>query len=102
MTEFLDTGSSDSPVRLVLAHGAGGAMTSSLLETGAERLAARSIVGSCFDFGCMADRRTGGQRRRPPGAELLVPQHRSAVEEVRQGLPNDRKPLIGGKSMGGR
>lgn len=102
MTEFLDTGVPDSPVRLVLAHGAGGAMTSSFLETIAALLANRGIAVTRFEFAYMAARRTGGKRRPPPRAELLVPEYRSAVEEVRQRLAKGQELLIGGKSMGGR
>ncbi len=102
MTEFLDTGPAGSPVRLMLAHGAGGAMTSSFLETMAKLLADRNIAVSRFEFAYMAARRTGGKRRPPPKAELLVPEYRAAVEQIRPHLGPRQVLLIGGKSMGGR
>ncbi len=73
MTEFLETGPIDIPVRLVLAHGAGGAMTSPFLETIADLLATRGIAVTRFEFAYMAARRTGCKRRPPPRAEALVP-----------------------------
>jgi len=102
MTEFLHTGPADAPVRIVLAHGAGAAMTSPFLETLAGLLADRNIAVSRFEFTYMAARRTGGKRRPPPRANSLTPEFRAAVETIRSQLPNGQKLLIGGKSMGGR
>lgn len=102
MDDFLDNGPSDARVRLILAHGAGGAMTSSFMETMAEMLAARGVAVTRFEFGYMADRRKGGKRRPPPRAELLAPEYRAVVDAVGGSLVPGQRLLIGGKSMGGR
>lgn len=102
MTELLGTGPTSSPVRLMLAHGAGGAMTSPFLETIAGLMADRRIAVIRFEFAYMAARRMGGKRRPPPKAELLVPEYRAAVEQIGPKLRRGQMLLIGGKSMGGR
>ncbi len=102
MTEFLYTGPEDAPTRLLLAHGAGGAMTSPFLEAIAKLLAERGIAVTRFEFAYMAARRVGGKRRPPPKAELLVDEYRAAVERLIAAMPRTQKLLIGGKSMGGR
>lgn len=102
ITEFLDSGPNNAPVRLLLAHGAGGAMTSPFLEAISGLLAMRNIAVTRFEFGYMAARRSGGKRRPPPKAELLIPEYRRAVEQVGSRLIGRQALLIGGKSMGGR
>ena len=102
MTEFIENRPHDVAARLLLAHGAGGAMTSSFLEVMAGMLAERKIFVTRFEFAYMAARRTGGKRRPPPKAELLVPEYRNVVEQVRSEMNPDQLLLIGGKSMGGR
>lgn len=102
MTEFLNTGPENASVRLMLAHGAGGPMTSAFLETVADLLAARDIAVTRFEFAYMAARRTSGKRKPPPKAELLVPEYRAAVEQIGAKLSNGQSLMIGGKSMGGR
>lgn len=102
MTDILDTGPANAPVRLMLAHGAGGPMTSAFLETMADLLAARDIAVTRFEFVYMAARRTSGKRKPPPKAELLVPEYRAAVEQIGARLSDGQMLVIGGKSMGGR
>lgn len=102
MTELLDTGPADASIRIMLAHGAGAPMTSSFLETMAGLLAARGIAVTRFEFGYMAARRTGGKRKPPPKAELLVPEYRAAVDAIGAQLKDGQRLVIGGKSMGGR
>lgn len=102
MHDILENGPEDARVRLILAHGAGGAMSSSFLETMAEMLAARDIAVTRFEFDYMAARRKGGKRRPPPRAELLAPEYRKVVEDVGARLAPGQRLLIGGKSMGGR
>jgi len=77
-------------------------MTSSFLETVAALLAQRNIAVTRFEFAYMAARRSGGKRRPPPRAELLVPEYRVAVEQVASRMGSGQILLIGGKSMGGR
>jgi predicted alpha/beta-hydrolase family hydrolase len=96
--ELLPTGPSQAATRLLLAHGAGAAMTSPFLETMAGLLAERGIAALRFEFAYMAARRRGGGRKPPPRAERLMDEYRAAVDAVPAGAPM----LIGGKSMGGR
>jgi len=102
MTEFLHNEAEDARARLLLAHGAGGAMTSPFLDTVAKLLAERNIAVTRFEFAYMAARRAGGKRRPPPKAELLVGEYRQAVQELSAAMRPDQMLLIGGKSMGGR
>ncbi len=102
MTHFLTEGSPDAATHVVLAHGAGAAMTSSFLEAMAKLLVERGMQVSRFEFDYMAARREGGKRRPPPRAELLVPEYKRAVAELRARGADKQKLFIGGKSMGGR
>ncbi len=102
MTEFLNAGPANAFARIVLAHGAGAAMTSPFLEKMTLLLTERGLQISRFEFDYMAARRSGGKRRPPPRAELLVPEYRRAVEQLRAQGAGAQKVLIGGKSMGGR
>ena len=77
-------------------------MTSSFLEFMAQMLAERHIAVTRFEFAYMAARRSGGKRRPPPKAELIVPEYREVVEQVRSRSSREQTLLIGGKSMGGR
>ncbi len=101
MTDFLDTGPADAPVRLLLAHGAGAPMDSPFMTLMAELLAARGCATSRFEFPYMATRRTGGKKRPPPRAEALVPAYVAAIAAARARAPSQRI-AIGGKSLGGR
>src|SRR5919108_1315139 len=102
MAQYLETGPVDAPVRLILSHGAGAPMTTPFMETFARLLAERSIAVTRFEFGYMAARRTGGKRRPPPKAELLMPEYLAALEGLVPRMATEQKLLIGGKSLGGR
>lgn len=97
MTTFLHNGPSNAPVTVVLAHGAGAPMDSAAMNDAAAALAAVGISVARFEFGYMAARRTG-RPRPPPRAETLLGEYCDAVEAIG---PRGR-PVIGGKSMGGR
>jgi predicted alpha/beta-hydrolase family hydrolase len=96
--DFLTTGPTDAPMRLLCAHGAGAGMETAFLQAVARLLAERGVAVLRFEFAYMAGRRTGGPRRPPPKAERLVDEYRAAVAAAGTGAPL----LIGGKSMGGR
>lgn len=99
--ELLITGPLNEAPLLLLAPGAGAPMTSPWLERCANLLAERRVATARFEFAYMAARRTGGNRRPPPRADLLVPEYRAAVDAAVArcgGLPL----FIGGKSLGGR
>ena len=102
MTHFLTNGTPGAEVHVMLAHGAGAAMTSPFLETMAQLLVERGIEVSRFEFDYMAARREGGKRRPPPRAELLMPEYKRAVAELRAQGAAKQKLFIGGKSLGGR
>ena len=95
MPEFLFSGADDAKVTFLLAHGAGAPMDSPWMNSFAERLAAKNIRTVRFEFAYMAARRTG-ERKPPPRAETLIAEYRAAIEAL------GGKPVIGGKSMGGR
>lgn len=92
--DLLLDGDPGDPV-LVLAHGAGAAMDARGMTDVAVRLAARGIRVVRFEFSYMAARRDG-VRRPPPRAETLLDEYRAVVAEV------GGRPVIGGRSMGGR
>lgn len=101
-TPMLTTGPENAPAHLLLAHGAGGQMTSPFMEQIAQLLALRSVRVTRFEFAYMAARREGGKRRPPPKAELLIDEYRHAVTKVEAITTLGQRLLIGGKSMGGR
>lgn len=84
----------DGPA-LVLAHGAGAAMDARGMTALAVRIADRGIRVVRFEFGYMAARRDG-VRRPPPRADTLLGEYRAVIAEV------GGRPVIGGRSMGGR
>jgi predicted alpha/beta-hydrolase family hydrolase len=100
MTDFCLAGPDHGPL-LLLAHGAGAAMTSPFMETFAGLLAERGLASARFEFAYMAARREGGKRRPPPKAETLVGEYETALSNACARWPG-RPLLIGGKSMGGR
>jgi predicted alpha/beta-hydrolase family hydrolase len=99
--KLLETGPPDAPVRLMLAHGAGGAMDSPFMEAMARLLGDGGLGVTRFEFSYMASRRAGGKRRPPPRAEALLDEYEAVVREVSRHAGGARL-LIGGKSMGGR
>ncbi len=102
MPDFLDSGEAGAPCRLLLAHGAGAAMTSPFLEQLTALLEARGMAISRFEFTYMAARRAGGKRRPPPAAEKLTGEYLEAIAQARETLRSGQRLFIGGKSLGGR
>jgi predicted alpha/beta-hydrolase family hydrolase len=100
MADLLISGPSDADGVLMLGHGAGAGMESAFMVQMADLLAARRVRTVRFEFAYMAARRSG-KRRPPPRGELLVPEYRAAVAQVRE-LERPRRLVIGGKSLGGR
>ena len=82
---------------LILAHGAGSGMDSPFLQAMTDGLVERGLTVVRFEFPYMAERRATGARR-PPNRE---PQLRDTWLDVIDSLAL-HKPIIGGKSMGGR
>jgi predicted alpha/beta-hydrolase family hydrolase len=85
----------DAGPTLVLAHGAGAAMDSPGMADLASRISSRGVRVVRFEFAYMASRRVG-VRRPPPRADTLLDEYRQVLAEV------GGRPVIGGRSMGGR
>lgn len=99
---ILSVGPLESDTHLLLAHGAGAAMTSPFMERIAALLCAQGLAVHRFEFPYMAARRSGASKRPPPKAETLTGAYEAAVAAVRQRIGVGPRLLIGGKSMGGR
>jgi len=96
--EFLFDGPEDARATLLLAHGAGAPMDSASMTAAAKALAATGLRVARFEFGYMAERRSGTGRKPPPRADKLMPEYRQAIAALAATSPL----IIGGKSMGGR
>ncbi|CCQ72818.1 alpha/beta fold hydrolase [Magnetospira sp. QH-2] len=97
MTGLLFNGPADGPV-IALAHGAGAPMDSPFMAYFAEELGNRGFRVARFEFPYMAGRRTGGSKRPPDRAPVLLETWRQVIDA----LGGPAKVVIGGKSMGGR
>ena len=87
---------------LLLTHGASQPMNSRFFETMVPALLASGLAVSRFEFAYMVDNREHGKRRPPPRIEKLFPEFMAAVKQLRAEIDQNRKLVIGGKSMGGR
>jgi predicted alpha/beta-hydrolase family hydrolase len=96
--DFLITGREDAGITIVLAHGAGGAMDTTWMETISEALAGKGLRVVRFEFDYMSTRRVSGKRAPPPRTELLNQEFEAVIDEL--GLQGT--VVIAGKSMGGR
>jgi len=96
--DFLVTGPEDAKITIVLAHGAGGAMDTTWMETMSAALSDKGFRVVRFEFDYMSARRSSAKRSPPPRAELLKHEFETVIEEVGSG----RTVLLAGKSMGGR
>lgn len=89
-------------ITIVLAHGAGAPMDSPFMNVMARGLAAEGLRVARFEFPYMRARREE-KRNKPPDREpVLREAWLTAISEL--GGPNgdNRRVIIGGKSMGGR
>ena len=93
---FLFDGPADATITILLAHGAGAPMDSASMNAAAAALAGEGFRVARFEFAYMAARRSS-QRKPPPRAETLVPEYEAAIAAL-----GAERPIIGGKSMGGR
>ncbi|MDF1630091.1 MAG: alpha/beta fold hydrolase [Alcanivoracaceae bacterium] len=82
---------------LLLAHGAGAPMDSDFMNAMTAALTAGGVAVLRFEFPYMAQRRTGGSKRPPDRAPLLLAHFAEALQQA-----GGEKIFIGGKSMGGR
>ena len=102
MPDLLTSGPARATVHVLLAHGAGAPMTSPFMERIAAALAARDCRVTRFEFAYMAGRRTGGSKRPPPKAALLIDEYEAVVTTCARLLETGQHLVIGGKSLGGR
>jgi predicted alpha/beta-hydrolase family hydrolase len=96
--ELLSDGPEDAATTVILAHGAGEPMDSSLLETFAGGLARSGRRVIRFEFPYMAERRRSGRRRPPDPLPQLIAAYRNVTTRIDHGT----KLVLGGRSMGGR
>jgi predicted alpha/beta-hydrolase family hydrolase len=93
--QLLIDGDDDAASTFLMAHGAGAAMDSAGMNALVGPLVSRGIRVVRFEFGYMAGRRDG-VRKPPPRADTLLDEYRAVLTEV------GGRPVIGGRSMGGR
>ena len=87
---------------LFFAHGAGAPMDSNFMNVMSDLLCQRGCEVVRFEFPYMAERRETGKKRPPNTTEVLLESWRQVLAEQHAKLPDGRRLLIGGKSMGGR
>lgn len=95
---LLVNGSSEAPITLVLAHGAGAPMDSPFMNTVAQAIGGAQVRVVRFEFPYMVSRRTTGKRHAPDRAPVLIESWRSVIAK----LGDVAGLVIGGKSLGGR
>ncbi len=84
---------------LILAHGAGAGASAPFLERMCGLLAERGVMTARFNFAYMARAQREGRRIAPPRVERLINEYR---QRVAHWLERGMRPVIGGKSLGGR
>lgn len=98
MTDFLiDEAVGKASATLLLAHGAGAPMDSEFMNMLAAQLAGQGVRVLRFEFPYMAGRRSGGSKRPPDRAPVLLQAFAEALDQA-----GGESVFIGGKSMGGR
>lgn len=95
--DLLMDGPADAPVTIALAHGAGAPMDSPFMDYFATGMAANGFRVARFEFPYMAQRRSGGNKRPPDPARVLLETWAAVIGEL-----GPENLIIGGKSMGGR
>jgi uncharacterized protein len=95
---LLVNGSTEAPITLVLAHGAGAPMDSHFMNTVAQAIGGADVRVVRFEFPYMAARRTSGKRHAPDREPILIESWRSVIAK----LGSAAGLVIGGKSLGGR
>jgi len=96
VNQFIVNGDKGAPT-FVFAHGAGAAMDSDFMNIVANGLADRGIRVVRFEFPYMQQQRQTGKRRPPDRQPKLMAHFYDVIDQL-----GVTKPVIGGKSMGGR
>lgn len=97
--DIIYNGPKNAETIIALAHGAGAPMDSPFMEEFAAKLATKGFLLARFEFPYMAGRRTGGNKRPPDRAPILLDTWNAVIGSLKS---KDKKLIIGGKSMGGR
>jgi predicted alpha/beta-hydrolase family hydrolase len=95
--DYLVFGPANSPLTLILAHGAGAPMTAPFMISIANQIAACGFRVVLFEFDYMKRARAEGRRLPPDRAPKLLERWRNVLRDFQAG-----PVAIGGKSMGGR
>jgi predicted alpha/beta-hydrolase family hydrolase len=95
--DLLTTGPKESPVTIVLAHGAGAPMDSPFMNTIADGLTRHNMRVARFEFPYMRQQHLDGKRRGPDPLPKLQATWREVIASL-----GTNQLVIGGKSMGGR
>lgn len=102
LTGLVDHDGGAAPeLALLLAHGAGAGIETPLLEALAVGLARRGVPVLRFRYPYMERMAREGKRRPPDRAPALLTAQRVALEHLRGLFPSAR-PVLAGKSLGGR
>ena len=96
-SEMLLNGSARAETVVILAHGAGAPMDHPFMEYFAKELSKYKCRVARFEFPYMAARRTTGKRPGPDRAPKLMETWHAVIDAFQ-----DKRVIIGGKSMGGR
>ncbi len=95
--DYLVFGPANSPLTLILAHGAGAPMTAPFMISIANQIAAHGFRVVLFEFDYMKRARAEGRRLPPDRPPKLLERWRNILGDFQAG-----PVAIGGKSMGGR
>jgi len=100
--QWLTDDPSDVHWTLILAHGAGQGSDSPFMERMDRTLGRAGMRVIRFDFPYMIDMRQTGRRKPPDREPMLRESWKRTIDQVLSGGTDQRRLLIGGKSMGGR
>ncbi|MCH8171696.1 MAG: dienelactone hydrolase family protein [Proteobacteria bacterium] len=95
--DYLVFGPANSPLTLILAHGAGAPMTAPFMISIADQIAAGGFRVVLFEFDYMKRADAEGRRFPPDRPPKLLERWRTVLRDFQDG-----PVVIGGKSMGGR
>jgi predicted alpha/beta-hydrolase family hydrolase len=102
--ELLLDGPSDAKTTVALAHGAGAGMDTPFLDFFAKGLASHGYRVVRFEYPYMAGQRRTSRKKPPDREPVLRETWLKVVELLKRESPacENRRLVIGGKSMGGR
>ena len=101
MPQIIYNGPKNAKITIALAHGAGAPMDTPFMNAFADGLAEHDFRVARFEFPYMAERRTGGSKRPPNKADVLLETWNAVIDKLANKTRSENL-IIGGKSMGGR